>query len=93
MYWRISIALILALVCAGCRPRERFTHVDGENPFVMFDQKTAQSCWAGPAESATRASGEFGEGELTPEEAAELEEGEDPRVANPPHLPFCKDLK
>jgi hypothetical protein len=67
--------------------------VDGQNPFVMFDQKTAQSCWAGPAQSNAPASGEFGEGELTPEEAAELQEGEDPRVANPPHLPFCKDLK
>jgi len=60
----------------------------------MFDQQTAQSCWAGPADSSAPASGEFAEGELTPEEAAELQEGEtDPRVANPAHLPFCKDLK
>jgi hypothetical protein len=90
---RICLGLLLALACASCRPRERFTHVDGQNPFVMFDQKTAQSCWAGPADATSPARGEFGEGELTPEEAAELQEGEDPRVANPPRLPFCKDLK
>ncbi len=84
--------LILALVSAGCRPRERFTHVDPQNPYIMFDQKTAQSCWAGPTESTSPATGEFAEGELTPEESAELQEGQDPRTANPPHLPFCKDL-
>lgn len=93
MRLKLAIAFVAALVCASCHPRERFTHVDGQNPFVMFDQKTAQSCWAGPADSTTPARGEFGEGELTPEEAAELQEGEDPRIANPPHLPFCKDLK
>lgn len=88
------IVVLLVLSCAGCRPRERFTHVDAQNPYIMFDQQTAQSCWEGPADSSAPASGEFAEGELTPEEAAELQEGEtDPRVANPAHLPFCKDLK
>ena len=86
------IALTLVLLCAGCRPYDRFTHVDAQNPYIMFDQKTAQSCWAGPAESTAPANGEFGEGELTPEESAELQGGADPRTANPPHLPFCKDL-
>jgi hypothetical protein len=89
----LHVTFSVALFSSGCRPRERFTHVDSQNPYIMFDQQTAQSCWAGPAQSTTPASGEFGEGELTPEEAAELQEGEDPRVANPPHLPFCKNLK
>lgn len=78
---------------AGCGSRPRFTHVDAQNPYIMFDQKTSQSCWAGPAESTAPAMGEFGEGELTPEESAELQGGQDPRMANPAHLPFCKDLK
>lgn len=93
MRWQAFTVVILALFGAGCHTRERFTHVDAQNPYIMFDQQTAQSCWAGPADSNTAASGEFDPGELTPEEAAELEEGENPRVANPEHLPFCKDLK
>jgi len=92
-----KITIVLApLLLAGCArrgPVERFTHSDPQNPYIMFDQKTAQSCWAGPAEApASPASGEFGEGELTPEESAELR-GADPRPTNPPHLPFCADLK
>lgn len=89
-----ALLLALALLAAGCRPRERFTRVDPQNPYIMFDQQTAQSCWSGPASSSASAGGEFAQGELTPEEAAELQEGEtDPRLANPAHLPFCKDLQ
>jgi hypothetical protein len=91
--WQKIAVLCVILLCASCRPRERFTHVDAQNPMIMFDQKTAESCWAGPAESTSPAMGEFGEGELTPEESAELQGGRDPRTANPAHLPFCKDLK
>ena len=90
---QLALVLSLALLGSGCRPRERFTRVDPQNPYIMFDQQTAQSCWSGPASSAAPASGEFAAGELTPEEAAELQEGEtNPRLANPAHLPFCKDL-
>jgi hypothetical protein len=91
-----TMILLAPLLLAGCTrraPEERFTHTDSQNPYIMFDQKTAQSCWAGPPEApASSASGEFGEGELTPEESAELQ-GSDSRPTNPPHLPFCKDLK
>jgi len=63
----------------------------------MFDQMTARSCWAGPAQATTSSasSGEFAEGELTPDEAAELGVGPggDPKNANPANLPFCEDLK
>lgn len=92
MWLRKYLCVIVVLVCVACGPRQRFTHIDSQNPFIMFDQKTAQSCWAGPAKSTAPATGEFGEGELTPEESAELQGGQDPRTANPPHLPFCKDL-
>jgi hypothetical protein len=90
----IVLAPLLLTGCARRAPAERFTHSDAQNPFIMFDQKTAQSCWSGPAQApaSTQASGEFGEGELTPEESAELQ-GTDARPTNPAHLPFCKDLK
>ncbi len=92
--WLISVA---AFFLAGCHSSGRFIHVDSRNPYIMFDQRTAQSCWAGPAEKSTRgaASGEFGEGELTPEQSAELGIGPqvNSTVDNAAHLPFCKDLK
>jgi hypothetical protein len=92
---RLVLLLLLPLP-SGCGSHQRFTHVDKQNPYIMFDQKTAQSCWAGPAEgpaerSANTLSGEFGDGELTPAEAGEL--GLNSSPANPPHLPFCNDLK
>jgi hypothetical protein len=93
MCWRRCGLLCLAVISAGCRPRDRFTHVDAQNPFVMFDNQTGQSCWSGPAEFTAQAMGEFGEGELTPEESAELQSDRDLRTANPAHQPFCKDLK
>jgi hypothetical protein len=42
------------ILLTGCQSRpQRFTHVDvdGPAPFVFFDQKTKQMCWAG-SESA-----------------------------------------
>jgi hypothetical protein len=89
------LVLPCLLLVAGCHSRQRFTPISGQDPYLMFDQKTAQSCWGGPAEeSRSPASGEFAEGELTPEEAAELGAAtHDPGTANPAHLPFCKDLK
>ena len=89
----IYTTFLAAILTAGCGSHERFTHVDSQNPYVMFDQKTAQSCWSGPPqELGASASGEFADGELTPEESTELQ-GRDTRPTNPPHLPFCKDLQ
>jgi hypothetical protein len=44
----LAVAIILATV-TGCSSAPRFTHVDvdGSTPYVMFDQKTGQLCWAG----------------------------------------------
>ena len=47
----IALAPFLLASCARRAPAERFTHTDPQNPYIMFDQKTAQSCWAGPAEA------------------------------------------
>jgi hypothetical protein len=104
MLERKSPLLFLLPLFVGCSSNQRFTHVDNQNTYIMFDQKTAQSCWAGPEQklaekseekSANIPSGEFGEGELTPDEANELglKAKGDPATANPAHLPFCKDLK
>lgn len=44
-------AVALLLLSSGCSSdfSQRFTHVDvqGPPPFVFFDQKTKQMCWAG----------------------------------------------
>ena len=41
-----AIAEVLLLV--GCCSSQRFTHVEveGTSPFMFFDQKTKQMCWA-----------------------------------------------
>jgi hypothetical protein len=39
--------IVLVLVSGGCSSQPRFTP-HGENVNLMFDNKTAQNCWAGP---------------------------------------------
>jgi hypothetical protein len=49
IHWRAcSLVIVVALLLAGCCSAPRFTHVDvdGPAPFVFFDQKTKQMCWA-----------------------------------------------
>jgi hypothetical protein len=43
------LVALAAAALSGCGNAPRFTHVDvdGPAPFVMFDQKTGQMCWAG----------------------------------------------
>ena len=41
---------IFAIVLTGCASSPRFSHVpDTAAPFIYFDQKTQQVCWAGIA--------------------------------------------
>jgi hypothetical protein len=49
---RLVIIAELVLL-TGCNSAPRFTHVEvnGPAPYVFFDQKTQQMCWAG-SESA-----------------------------------------
>ncbi|MBZ5525126.1 MAG: hypothetical protein LAP21_23110 [Acidobacteriia bacterium] len=49
---RIAAFVLVAVVVpmlSACGNAPRFTHVevDGPAPYVMFDQKTGQMCWAG----------------------------------------------
>ncbi|HVB56900.1 MAG TPA: hypothetical protein VNE63_10775 [Candidatus Acidoferrales bacterium] len=88
------VLLLVPLLLAGCQPRQRFTHVGNQNPYIMFDQKTARNCWAGPpSKPPDIASGELGN--ITPQEAVDfgLESPAAAAKANPASLPFCKDLK
>lgn len=58
----------------------RFVHV-GESPAMMFDQKTAQLCWAGPPESEAQKQ------PPAPEDSWAAAFGKHNG------LPFCKDLR
>ena len=90
---RFALSIVL-LAIAGCTPKQRFIPVGAQSPYIMFDQKTRQSCWSGPEEDASAAaSGEFGPNEMTPEMVKDLGLNQDPKTANAAHLPFCKDLK
>jgi hypothetical protein len=65
--------------------QSRFEHI-GENPYTMFDQKTAQACWSGPVSDPFA---EYGGNSLeTPEKSGSGGDSTSPR-----HLPLCKDLK
>jgi hypothetical protein len=55
MTYPMFLGLAVALALSGCsmtpQPTPRFTHIDIPGraaPFVMFDQKTHQVCWASP---------------------------------------------
>jgi hypothetical protein len=64
--------------------QQRFTLVNGNNPYIMFDNRTAQACWSGAPITPT------------PEEHTSESFGRivgSARVKNPNDLPFCKDLK
>jgi hypothetical protein len=53
--WLIGLAVlsgVLAILCVALAVslynRSRFVQLKGQNPYVMFDTKTAQACWSGP---------------------------------------------
>jgi hypothetical protein len=48
----IAICVIL-VICStvlafALYKRPRFEGTKGQNPYIMFDTKTAQACWSGP---------------------------------------------
>jgi|SRR6185312_4636346 len=87
----LSLAVVALSVALYQEPR--FIETRGDNPYIMFDNKTAQTCWAGTSDDPLAA---YGGKEITPQPnsdawskaAAALQ-----ARSNPPHLPFCKDLK
>jgi hypothetical protein len=82
------VVIVWAAICllnAVCvwlwfqRQHQRFTHIRATNAtvFIMFDQKTAQACWAGPPGL----------------HVIESPDGKQRQAANEAGVPFCKDLK
>jgi hypothetical protein len=59
--------------------RQRFTHIwtAALGTYIMFDNKTAQACWAGPPGRYTLGS----------------PDGKQRQETNDMNIPFCKDLK
>jgi hypothetical protein len=83
----LTVALVILTIVITCytvvlarkEPSERFTHIGTTNigTYVMFDNKTAQACWAGPPGSYT----------------IESPDGKQQQKTNGANIPFCKDLK
>ena len=77
------LVVLSAYLAFALYQKPRFTQVSGSNPYVMFDQKTAQACWSGPAS--------------VPQDkfVAGLQSRPDAfwSPTNSANIPFCKDLK
>jgi hypothetical protein len=83
------LAIVSAYLSFALYQKPRFTQVSGSNPYIMFDQKTAQACWIGPASAPGDPYKQYG-GSVTPNDLAKgfvLDE------TNSANLPFCKNLK
>lgn len=76
--------------------QDRFVSTNGASPFIMFDRKTAQACWSGAETDPFAAYGGHADPLTTGlkgwQQAAQ-DNGVAVSTANPPKIPFCKDLK
>jgi hypothetical protein len=86
------LCLLLAVLCGvlafRLSSRQRFTVMSDKALYYMFDEKTAQACWAGP-------SSDTNEKASTPAEDPFLKglgKQQPLPINNPGHIPFCKDL-
>jgi hypothetical protein len=91
LIWLTAVLVFLTIVIAcytvvlarresfSSEDRQRFTHLGTTNigTYVMFDNKTAQACWAGPPGPYTIGS----------------PDGKQHQETNGANIPFCKDLK
>lgn len=104
--WIIGLGVVSVLLAALCvalaallYQRPRFSATNGNNPYIMFDSKTDQACWAGPLEPAKQNSTSDELLGLAPAATSPLDayppSEEPPRGSthNPARLPFCKNLK
>jgi hypothetical protein len=76
------LAVVSVVLAVELHRRPRFANTKSPNPYIMFDNKTAQACWSGPADLNIQPleSPPGGIRDLTPN-------------SNKADLPFCKDLK
>ena len=76
----IVIAFYTFVLAGTADSHQRFTHTGAtgmRGTFIMFDNKTAQACWAGPPGPYT----------------IESPDGKQQKETNGMNIPFCKDLK
>jgi len=69
--------------------QSRFIATQSTNPYIMFDKKTAQACWSGPARNLIDKALE----ERPTEDPYKLYSGMVQQDVNSAGIPFCKDLK
>ena len=86
----LSVACLLLAILSGylafrLYSQSRFTTTQSTNPYIMFDKKTAQACWAGPA-SNFQSNDPFLKG-------LDNKPGTFWGATNSANIPFCKDLK
>jgi hypothetical protein len=77
------LAVVSIVLAVELHRRPRFSDTKSSNPYIMFDNKTAQACWSGPADLNVQPAQSPPAGfipDLTPN-------------ANKAGLPFCKDLR
>jgi len=86
----LSLAVVGLSVALYQKPR--FTETKGDNPYVMFDNKTAQTCWSGPAKFAWSDYPESGQQPAPPTLPADFFKNKT-KATNQANLPFCKELK
>lgn len=67
------VCLGMALLLGGCgyslqptpnsshnaEAQRRFIPVAGDDPYIMFDEQSAQACWSGPIDQATSGSSKY----------------------------------
>ena len=92
-----SITLVVMLY-----RQRRFIPANGNDPYIMFDTRTAQACWSGPpiAQTESDTTDKWEKYRVPPSSEACAD---DPFKKyggkmlgcpqNPHNLPFCKDLK
>jgi hypothetical protein len=75
----IVIAFYTFVLARGAESHQRLTHIGTTalGTYIMFDNKTAQACWAGPPGQYTIGS----------------PDGKQRQETNGMNIPFCKDLK
>jgi hypothetical protein len=76
----IVITCYTIVLARSAESHQRFTHTETTSirgTFIMFDNKTAQACWAGPPGAHT----------------IESPDGKQQKETNGMNIPFCKDLK
>ena len=86
----VAAAIVLA-VFVWKQPR--FVQLKGDNPYIMFDNKTAQACWSGPSEYAGKGYPDIfdqAEAEAKGKTVEQLTQAQ--KSSNSAHLPFCKNL-